>query len=114
MLFRSLVRFFDIQETITNAQGGGLERGQGNHIWARDAGYKPDQIEIREMGWGYNTYQQKKWLLEGAVDSLRQASLSLGISDDEELDSIEGALNEWRDDPYGRCICTDSAVICKK
>lgn len=109
-------KWADLYQKVAKVNGGEPNAGRYCHVWAKQAGFSPEQIEASWHSWRYAGERAKQfgdsWVNRTLKSSYAETSKKNGLATDEELQEISKTWGEWAaaDDvfialPSGEIVC---------
>ncbi|RPD62562.1 UbiE family methyltransferase [Lentinus tigrinus ALCF2SS1-7] len=85
---------------VARANGGEPDAGRRLHVWAKAAGYPPENLTLSAGTWCYWTPEERKWWSEIWAERTLSSNFSAtakkhGVYTQEELDNVAKVWRKW-------------------
>ncbi|RFU25117.1 hypothetical protein B7463_g11218, partial [Scytalidium lignicola] len=115
----ALEKWATLYQKITRANGAEPNAGRHLHIWARQAGFKPEEVKFSWSHWFYTGDEAvtwgNMWAQRALYSGFAETAKKHGLATDAELEEISTGWKEWglKDGaflgcPSGEILCTVS------
>lgn len=109
-----LVKQTQIYDRISRDRGAHTDGGKHTHLWAHEAGFAWDKIEMSCGAWEYSGPAERRAWVEGAKSSMRAIAVAGGYATEQELDEIGAGWEEWGNHEEARFMGLDGQILCFK
>jgi ubiquinone/menaquinone biosynthesis C-methylase UbiE len=109
-----LAKQMQIYERISRESGAHPDGGKHSHVWAHEAGFAWDKIEMSNGAWEYSGPAERHAWMEAAKNSMRTVAIGGGYASEEEMNQIRAAWEEWGNLEEARYMGLDGQILCFK
>ena len=112
-----LDKWASIYQRVAKANGGEPNAGRRLLKWAREAGFKPDEIETTFSSWCY-TREEATWWANSWADRVLQSgfassALRLGIATQREIEEVSQAYKDWGQQEDALFAVPSGEILCR-
>jgi SAM-dependent methyltransferase len=111
-------RWNSLYISVARANGGEPNAGRRLHVWAREAGFKPEEIDASWDSWRY-TGERAKQFAESHGGRILQpgflgTALKEGLSTEDEIRQISQAWSDWSTQDDAFLAIPSGQILCRK
>lgn len=103
-----------IYDRISSARGAHADGGKYTHMWAHEAGFARDKIEMSCGAWEFSGPAGRRVWMEGAKASMRTVAVGGGYATDAEIDEIAAAWEACGKHEGARFVGLGGQILCFK
>jgi SAM-dependent methyltransferase len=104
--------------SVARANGGEPNAGRRLHVWAREAGFRPDEIDATWDSWRYSGERAKQFAESHGGRILQPGFLGTaireGIATENEIKQISQAWSEWATQDDSFLAIPSGQILCRK
>ena len=104
----------ELFDRIYSDRGAHADGGKYTHVWAHEAGFAWDKMEMSCGAWEFSGAEGRQAWTESAKDSLRKVAVAGGYATEEEMDEARIAWDEWGKKDDARFMSIDGQILCFK
>lgn len=116
--YPEITRWADIYQRVAKTNGGEPNAGRYCHVWARKAGFAPDQIDATWNSWRYVGERARHFSLSWNGRILQPGFLGTavreGFATEDEIKRISEAWKKWGEDEDIFIAIPSGQILCRK
>lgn len=113
-----IARWQSLYIAVARANGGEPNAGRYMHVWAREAGFKPEDVEVSWDCWRYVGEQAEHFAGSNTGRVLQPGFMGTavreGLATEEEVKQISKAWNEWGGQADACIVIPCGQILCRK
>lgn len=113
-----LMEWKDLHMRVSKARGGNPDPGSWIHVWAREAGFKREDIKCSTGTWCYSTKEEREWWSalwaeRVTATSFADHAVEGGFCTREDLERIAEGWREWGRNEDSWFTILHGEIICR-
>lgn len=113
-----IARWAELYYRVAKTNGGEPNAGRRCHVWARQAGFKPEEIDATWDSWRYSGERVRQFSLSWAgrilQSGLKGTALREGFSTEEEIQHLSDAWKKWGEEEDALIAIPHGEILCRK
>ncbi|OCL06140.1 putative ubiE/COQ5 methyltransferase [Glonium stellatum] len=110
----AMQRAYTLFQQMAREAGAEPEGGRFSHVWAHEAGFAWEKMEMSSAGWEFSGPEGRRVFAESVKLSLRGLAIKLGRATASEMDEVAREWEEWERKDDARFMGLDGQVLCWK
>jgi ubiquinone/menaquinone biosynthesis C-methylase UbiE len=113
-----IARWMELYQKVARKNGGEPNAGRHCHVWAREAGFKPDAIEATWDTWRYSGVRATQFSDSWAGRILQPGFLGTAVREcyatEDEIKNISEAWKKWAEQEGAFIAIPHGEILCRK